>query len=103
MTATTTVEHLNAAASLLHTLGHADPNWCGPAIRLHCLAASDHLRAAGARPERVDLDAAEATIRLAMAHLGRLPRSLFATAEVMAAAAATQLALERSQKTATDQ
>ncbi len=92
-----TAGDLDAAASLLVSVGHADPDRCEPAVRIHCLGAADQLQAAGARPSRIDVapDVIPATIRAAMAHLGRLPRSMFATVAVVAAADAAQTALER--------
>jgi hypothetical protein len=95
-------DDLNAAASLLQSVADTDPDRCGPGIRLHCLAAADHLRAAGARPEHIDPHIIEVAIRSAMAHLGRLPRALFATDQVVAGADAAQTALERAQETAAE-
>lgn len=102
ISSTDSIDDLHAAASLLHSLGHADPDRVGAAVRLHCLAAADHLRAAGAQPKRIEVDLAEVAIRSAMAHLGRLPRSMFANDQVVAAADAVQIGLERAQDIAAE-
>jgi hypothetical protein len=88
---------LDAAASLLYSVGRAHPDHSDPGVRLHCLAGAHHLGAAGAVVTRSELAHAEleATIRAAMKELGALPASVFATPDVLAAADAAQIALER--------
>jgi hypothetical protein len=88
---------LDAAASLLYSVGRAHPDHSDPGVRLHCLAGAHHLGAAGAAVTHTDLahDKLEATIRAAMTHLSALPGSVFATPDVLAAADAAQIALER--------
>lgn len=95
-------ERLNAAAwLLLDAAGAADPG-----VRLHCLAAVDLLRTAGAdprRPERSSVTLSSATsdtatlkvaIRSGCSQLAGLPPDVFALAPVADAAAHARRALE---------
>jgi hypothetical protein len=88
---------LDAAASLLYSVGRADPDHSDPGVRLHCLAGAHHLGAAGAAATHAEVahDELEATIRAAMTQLSGLPAAIFATPDVLAAADAAQIALER--------
>lgn len=99
-------ERLNAAARLLLVAGAA----ADPGVQLHCLAAVDLLRTAGAdprRPERssVSLSATAGTatsdtatlkvaIRSGCSQLAGLPPDVFALAPVADAAAHARRALE---------
>lgn len=91
------LDDLTAAAALLGGAGRADPDRCHPSVRIHCLAAAEHLQSLVAMPAHVDIqpDAVETAIRTAMTLLGRLPAEVFASPTVLAAAEAAQTALER--------
>ena len=96
MPATDVARRINTAAALLTAAGRADID---PGASLHCLLAAEHLRVAGADPSRwaaIAADTVDQTIRTALAHLATLPPEVFATDDILAAAAAARTALVRA-------
>jgi hypothetical protein len=88
---------LTRATAALLTVVDADPRHVEPCVVIECLAAAEHLRAAGAdvpTSGRIEPDDNEVSVRGALQLLATLPADIFALDDVLAAAVAARTALE---------